>query len=503
MAKKKNNFPSPEEVYKDLFYAVHKAGIFEDGKLFADAIARMHPDIILKTFHEQRSSDTFDLKAFIEEYFEIPYISEREFSNSPKPIDEHLHHLWTELERPPDKVKKKRTSKIPLPHPYIVPGGRFNEIYYWDSYFTMLGLRRSGRIEMITHMIDNFKFLIDEIGFIPNGNRTYFISRSQPPFYSLMVKLLIEEKGAGIIPSYLGSMVKEYNFWMEGLSQLDQNNTVEKRVIKLEKDRLLNRYYDELDTPRVEMFRDDWEVREFNEHLSQPLYREIRAACESGWDFSGRWFKDGKNIDTIHTLDLLPIDLNCLLWHLEKLISECYGKLEKEELSLNYGIIAHNRKKAIQELFWDEKSSFFMDYNWKTKTTSNKLSLAGIYPLFFKLATEEQAEQCAKTIKTTFLKPGGVVTTPYETGQQWDAPNGWAPLQYITIKGLLNYGHKELAQEIASRWIRLNKKIYRETGKMLEKYNVEDINLEGGGGEYPVQDGFGWTNGVYLELMAM
>lgn len=503
MTKGKASFKSPEDIYGDLFYDVHRSGIFEDGKNFADATAKMHPDIILKTYKNEHQKPDFSLKSFVHTYFDIPYIEEKPLSADFQPIESHLSQLWKELKRAPDKVKKNRTSKIPLPYSYIVPGGRFNEIYYWDSYFTMLGLRRSGHIELITNMINNFKFLIDTLGFIPNGNRTYFVSRSQPPFYSLMVKLLIEEKGADLIPEYLASLVKEYNFWMAGIQNLEDVNAPNKRVVKLEKDRLLNRYYDELDTPRVEMFRDDWELKEFDANLHQSIYREIRAACESGWDFSGRWFEDGQDISTIHSLDLCPIDLNCLLWHLEKLISECYGKLEKNELSLNYGIIAHNRKKAINDLFWSDDDGFFMDYNWKTKTCSDKVTLAGIYPLFFQLATQEQANSCAEVIQKVFLKPGGVVTTPYHTGQQWDAPNGWAPLQFITIKGLLHYGFKELAREIADRWIRLNRKIYSETGKMLEKYNVENINIKGGGGEYPVQDGFGWTNGVYQELMAM
>ena len=494
----KSDYKSPEEMYGDLFYDIHRSDIFKDGKMFADANAKLHPDIILKVYKEEKDTADFNLKNFIAKYFDLPNTRNVEINSNS--LEDHIHGLWDHLTRPADKVKKNRGSKIPLPHPYVVPGGRFDEIYYWDSYFTMLGLKTSGKIDLIESMVDNFKYLVDEFGHIPNGNRSYFLSRSQPPFFSLMVKLLIKEKGAEIIPKYLPALVKEYNWWMNGLTNELPEGKAKNRVIKLENKVLLNRYYDEVNTPREEMFRDDWELINLGDQLENDLFKNLRAACESGWDFSSRWLKDPQDLNSIETTSLLPVDLNCLLWHLEKLISECLIKVGNEELGMNYGILAHNRKKAINTIFWDDKISFFTDYNWIEKKVTSRLSLAGIFPMFFKLCSEEQAELCTQKITTTFLKKGGVVTTPYLTNQQWDAPNGWAPLQWIVVKGLLNYNKKELAQEIAHRWTKLNKEVFERTGKMLEKYNVEDLSLEGGGGEYPVQDGFGWTNGVYLAM---
>ena len=126
-----------------------------------------------------------------------------------------------------------------------------------------------------------------------------------------------------------------------------------------------------------------------------------------------------------------------------------------------------------------------------------------MFPLFVNIATKEQAAVSVQTFKNNLLKPGGVATTNNKTGQQWDSPNGWAPLQWVAVKGLLNYGEKELAKTAAERWISINEKVYAATGKMMEKYNVEDITKEAGGGEYPGQDGFGWTNGVYLAMKNM
>lgn len=148
------------------------------------------------------------------------------------------------------------------------------------------------------------------------------------------------------------------------------------------------------------------------------------------------------------------------------------------------------------------KTNFFFDYNIVIKKQNSNYTAAGLYPLFVKIATPSQANTVAATAIKYLLKPGGIVTTTNNTGQQWDAPNGWAPLQWIAVNGLNNYKQTVLAKDIATRWLALNDKVYAATGKMMEKYNVEDMNKEAGGGEYPSQDGFGWTNGVYLALKA-
>ena len=162
------------------------------------------------------------------------------------------------MTRKADK-KIKGSSLLPLPHPYIVPGGRFNEIYYWDSYFTMLGLQVSGRVDLIESMIDNFSHLIETVGFIPNGNRTYFMGRSQPPFYACMVELLAQSKGKKVYVKYLPFLEKEYAFWMKGVNRLKKTGDAQKRVVKV-KGGILNRYWDNFDAPRAEMYQDDIEL---------------------------------------------------------------------------------------------------------------------------------------------------------------------------------------------------------------------------------------------------
>ena len=253
--------------------------------------------------------------------------------------------------------------------------------------------------------------------------------------------------------------------------------------------------------PRPEAFKEDVELAKESGKDAEEVYNHIRAACESGWDFSSRWFEDGENLSTIHTTEIIPVDLNVLLFHLESTLATAYRYQGNPTLQQHYKQTADARKAAIFQYCWDESSGTFRDYDFVAGKHTEIPSLAMMYPLFFKIASMEQAEQVARYIQTHFLQAGGVVSTLNRTGEQWDSPNGWAPLQWITIQGLRNYGFNELADDIQNRWIRLNIKVYKQSGKLVEKYNVVDENIEDGGGEYPTQDGFGWTNGVLLRLL--
>jgi len=230
------------------------------------------------------------------------------------------------------------------------------------------------------------------------------------------------------------------------------------------------------------------------------MYRHLRAAAESGWDFSSRWFKNSKDFSTIHTTEIIPVDLNCLLLKLEKSIAEAY-QLKSDTISSNkFKTLANKRMQAIEKYCWNEEKGFYFDYDYVQNQQKNSLTLAGVFPLFFEIASREQANAIAAILEEKFVSGSGVITTTETTNQQWDSPNGWAPLQWVVIQGLTKYGKTALAKDIAKRWMKLNEKVYANTGKMMEKYNVADTGLEAGGGEYPAQDGFGWTNGVYLAL---
>jgi alpha,alpha-trehalase len=505
-----SSFPqSPDQLFGSLFHDVQLGHIFADSKTFVDCVPKLVPADLVTLYESEKHKPDFNLSAFVHEYFVVPgkvaddYVSDKTISTA-----EHINRLWDRLTRQADP-HVEGSSRVPLPHPYVVPGGRFREIFYWDSYFTMLGLRLSsestpGRIDLIRGMIDNFAYLIDTFGFIPNGNRTYFLSRSQPPYFALMVRLLAEIDGKETLVKYRKQLEKEYDFWMRGKHELTDIQSVTQRVIKGVNYSALNRYWDDTPTPRPEAYRQEVELAEETEPLGvvpDVLYNHIRAACESGWDFSSRWFVDQKTMATIHTANIIPVDLQCLLYSLETTLHDAALYSGDHKMAYDdYDWLIKDREKAIQQTFWNEETGFFYDYDITANQQTSALTLAGVFPLFFKLATPDQAQRVHDRLRADFLKAGGWVTTLNQTGQQWDWPNGWAPLQWIVYRGLMNYGFTETASEGRDRWLALNDKVFKATGKMMEKYNVVDAALTTGGGEYPNQDGFGWTNGVYLAL---
>ncbi|MDN5819709.1 MAG: trehalase, partial [bacterium] len=339
----------------------------------------------------------------------------------------------------------------------------------------------------------------------PTANRTYFLSRSQPPFFSQMVKLLARHRGRSrTYAEYLPYMLKEYNFWMKGHRHLDkQDNRAYARVVQMADGALLNRYYDNRTTPRPESLREDIETAGGAvDRDASRLYLHLRAGAESGWDFSSRWFLDPHDIKTIHTADMIPVDLNSLLYMLEEALAETYQILRQPILAKRFRRAAEIRRRSINNYCWQEDSQFYEDYNFHHGKSTGRLTLAAVFPLYAKIATNQQASAVAKRLEGDFLREGGLITTLIDTGQQWDNPNGWAPLQWVAIEGLRNYGHFALANEIKKRWMETSVNLFSDSKKLVEKYNVINTSQLGGGGEYPLQDGFGWTNGVLAALMA-
>ncbi|MHA6249733.1 alpha,alpha-trehalase TreF [Pontibacter sp. CAU 1760] len=491
----------PEEQLGELFEQVQLQHVFPDSKTFPDTTPLAPIDQILQEYQQQKTQPDFDLKAFVLRNFEMPQQPTTNFtSDTSLTVTQHIERLWPVLTREP---RAGGGSLIPLPNEYIVPGGRFREIYYWDSFFTMLGLQASGETELIEHMVDNFTHLINTTGHIPNGNRRYYLSRSQPPFYALMLRILAQQKGKETLVAYGPALRKEYDFWMEGANTLSAANPAHRRVVRMPDGSVMNRYWDDSATPRPESYREDVELAEQSGRNPEDIYRNIRAAAESGWDFSSRWFEDASTLGTIRTTELIPVDLNALLFHMEMTLAQVAEMEGKKAEAKTFKRRAKDRRKALLKYNWNDETDFFYDYDFVKNTTTNIPSLAAVFPLYFCMAKPKQAVAVAQRIEAEFLKPGGVVTTLNHTGQQWDAPNGWAPLQWMTIQAMRNYKQDRLADTIARNWTKRNMEVFRETGKLMEKYNVEDLSLQAGGGEYPNQDGFGWTNGVLLKLLTL
>jgi len=492
---------TPAELYGELFVQVQTNAVFPDSKTFVDAVPRNGtPAQILEAFQGEQARADFDLAAFVTRHFVIPRPIGAEFQTERgADVREHIDRLWDVLARAPG-AQPMFSSRLPLPHRYVVPGGRFGEIYYWDSYFTMLGLEQSGRYDLTDAMIANFAFLIDQYGHIPNGNRTYYLSRSQPPFFAAMIELAAARAGEEVYRKYLPQLRREYAFWMEGAQTL-QPGSAHRRVVRLASGEILNRYWDDRDTPREESYREDVATAQGSDRPASEVYRNLRAAAESGWDFSSRWLADRKTLATIRTIELVPVDLNSLLYRLERTIAHACGLSEQPACANEMRQRADERKAAMLRHLWNEEAGAFTDYDWRASKPMQQVTAATVYPLYFDVATREQARAIATTVREQLLKPHGIATTTERTGQQWDAPNGWAPLQWLAIRGFERYGEKALAGTIAQRWVGKNLAVFRTTGKLVEKYDVVG-NEAGGGGEYPLQDGFGWTNGVLRALLA-
>lgn len=487
--------PTPDKLYGDLFVDVQMKRVFADNKTFVDCLPKFPPAQIVKKYREQKNKADFDLKQFVHVNFNLPQ-SPVVHVTPGLSLREHLEELWNTLTRPAD-TPHKYSSLLPLKYPYIIPGGRFREIYYWDSYFTMQGLAASNRFDLVKNMIDNFQSLIIDYGHIPNGNRNYYLGRSQPPYFAMMVQLLQSHDGDTVYKKYYAAMQKEYAFWMDGKEKL-KNRNVYRRVVKMPDGSILNRHWDDVNFPRQESYAEDVATGKSYVRNDGKAYINLRASAESGWDFCSRWFADTMHLNTIETTDMVPIDLNCLLYRYETVLATAADVNNEPSKAATYRANAEKRKQAVLKYLWNDELKFFFDYDFLEKHTSNIWTIGGVMPLFTELADKEQAVWVKKNIEEKLLKDGGVTTSLYNTGEQWDAPNGWPPLQFTAVRGLLNYQYDSLARTIAERWMNLNEKVFAATGKMMEKYNVYDINLESGGGEYPTQDGFGWTNGVYL-----
>jgi len=490
----------PEIIYGELFKEVALQRVFPDGKTFVDCVSDSSPAELLQLYEEQRLEEDFNLREFIKRHFYLPQHKQDDFvSDNTLAIEDHIEKLWEVLERSPSS--KSCGSLIALPHKTIIPGGRFREMYYWDSYFTMLGLEVSGKHGLIREMVDNFAWQIEQFGYIPNGTRGYFLGRSQPPFFASMLRILERcFPKESILGHYLPVLEKEYAYWMKGAEKLSGPGA-SLHVVRLADGAILNRFFDENETPRVEMYAEDVELAAASGRKPREFYRHIRAACESGWDFSCRWFADGISLKTVNCANLIPPDLNALLFNMENTLAEAYQMSGESSKSVEILGAAESRRIAMDSVCWSAGEGVYRDFDYAEKKQTGVLSLATVSPLYFKMSSEEQASKVADIIEKRFLQPGGLPCSLVESGEQWDWPNGWAPLQWLAIVGLRNYGHHELANEIKERWISLNIKVYKETGKLVEKYNVVNIDAEGGGGEYPLQDGFGWTNGVLLKLL--
>ena len=497
---------TPADRYQELFIAVQREQVFPDSKTFVDCAPRSDPAAILSTYRAESVAPGFDLKAFVTRHFKPErHRAQAHVSATGQQLVVHIDELWPELTRQP-REHPRAGSLLPMPHPYVVPGGRFAEQYYWDSYFTMLGLAEGGRGELVHAMTDNFAYLIDTWGHIPNGNRTYYLSRSQPPVFVLMTELCEAQGGPGAA-RYLPQLRREHAWWTDGDDGLQPGQT-HRRVVALPDGARLNRYWDDRDTPREEAWREDVATAARSDRPQQEVWRHLRAAAESGWDFSSRWLREADDpagapsddLATICTTDIVPVDLNALLHKLETTIARLAHASGDTATGQEFDSRAERRRAAMDRWLWNAAAGAYADFDHRLGRLRHALTAATVVPLFCGVASPAQADAVAAAVRQRLLAHGGLSTTEWRSGQQWDRPNGWAPLQWMGVLGFERTGHADLADLIRTRWVRTVGDVYRREGKLVEKYALRhhhgDTTQGGHGGEYPLQDGFGWTNGV-------
>jgi alpha,alpha-trehalase len=511
-----------------LLAAVQTSHLFIDCKHFVDMPLKLDAEVTLKDWNkiineaQNGQVNPAALNVFIQEHFEQPggeleEIEPVDFQHEVKAfetIDDEAYRIWakdlhkkwpTLCRRVSQKVQSnpQQYSLIPVPNPFIVPGGRFREMYYWDSYFTIKGLLASEMFSTVRGMIENMGHLIEMFGYVPNGNRVYYLNRSQPPLLTWCVDAYFQRTGdLEFVRRSMAWLEKEMEFFT-------RNRCIHKEDWKSH----LFRYHVVAGGPRPESYREDVECAE---HISDApeklrLWGDIMAAAESGRDFSARWFHNegpqaGK-MGSTRTSSILPIDLNSIICGNLKTFAHFYNLLGMPEAAAKSHEQFINMKEAIHQIFWNDEMGCWFDYDLVSKEHVTTYFDTNFFPMFSECVHEgfdphKIGTYLEKSGVLTF--PGGIPTSLIASGQQWDFPNAWAPTTWVVIQGLRKIGMNDLARIIAEKWIRKNYMMWLHSGgRMFEKYNVatQCNKSQGGGGEYELQEGFGWTNGVILDLL--
>ncbi|GLJ55871.1 hypothetical protein SUGI_1199660 [Cryptomeria japonica] len=437
-----------------------------------------------------------------------------------------VHSLWKVLSRKVNKSVGEEPDDhtlLPLPEALIIPGSRFREVYYWDSYWIIRGLLASKMYETAKGIVNNLMSLIHTYGFVLNGARTYYTNRSQPPLLSAMVRAIYMKTGdLTFLKKTFPTLLQEHKFWNSGFHKVTVRDV---HGIK----HSLSRYYAMWNTPRPESATIDKETADgLTQAKRKLLYREIATTAETGWDFSSRWMSNQKNLTTLHTTSIIPVDLNTYLLQMELNIAFFAKALGKNSVAKDFTQASIARQLAIDAIFWNNDMGQWLDYwldqhkceniqiterqseeiyTWDTKNQNKNSFASNFFPLWVEVFHSDptRVEKVIQKFRTSgLLQPAGISTSLLNTGQQWDFPNGWAPVQHIIIEGIEKHSSKEgkeLAEDIARRWLRTNYAAFKSTKQMHEKYDVEACGSIGNGGEYTPQTGFGWSNGVVLALL--
>lgn len=521
----------PEQDLGPLFYL--GAGAFPEGKAFVDAVPRTHPAEITQAFSLLAQEPDFDpqntarIRAFVDSYFFVPDVtapSARFLGPTP---ESHIQAMWG-----PDYLLTYQPDDdgtlIGQEHPYITPsyGPYFREQYYWDTLFTNLGLELSGLDNVAEGQVRNMANSIDARGFVPNGTRRYQLDRTQDPVFAITVDRLAWRKGDDrVLVEFLPTMLKEDAFYSLGEDELTGavGGTAINRVVRMRGGEILDRAFTASRKPRAERLLQD--IASASLDTTRPpedVYQDTIAGTGTGRDFFSGLLKDGQSLHTIHTTDLVLVQRNCFRIIQQRIIAKALTAAAKyadtledrdyyEQQAAVYRAKAGKRAAALVKYSWDEGKGFLFDYDFVADERKKTWHMgAAATALYAGILTPRQAERVGQHLEERFLRPGGFATSLHTTGPElmWDGSdpadkdvpaNGFAPDHYLGIQGLRRYKQFRRAREAATRWVGMNRDVFYDTGMFFENYDVNG-RQPGNGGEKVVQDGFGWTNGVYLSL---
>lgn len=413
---------------------------------------------------------------------------------------------------PPEAAVVRDQGLLYLPKPYVVPGGRFNEMYGWDSYFIQKGLLRDGELALAQDMVDNLVYEVQEYGKVLNANRTYYLTRSQPPFLTEMLLAVYgKTRDRKWLEASLPAIETYYRYWTSdphatpetGLSRyFDLGEGPAPEVLSGERDERGRTLYD----LAREYFRShpvrDYDASRYydrsNDRLTALFYKGDRSMRESGFDPSSRF--GPFSVDIIH---YNPVCLNSLLYLMETQTADILEILQRNSEAQVWRKRARDRAARINLLLWDPRDGLYYDYAFTQKRVRRYPFLTAFYPLWAGIASPQQAARIVANLPM-FERPGGLQTSTVLSGDQWDSPFGWAPLEMIAIQGLRRYGYQKDADRISREFLSLVLDEFRRSGIIVEKYDVvrRNSNLRGEirFGYRTNEAGFGWTNAVFTAL---
>ena len=413
---------------------------------------------------------------------------------------------------PQDLTTLREHGLLYLPRPYVVPGGRFNEMYGWDSYFIQMGLLRDGELTLAKDMADNFLYEIRHYGKVLNANRTYYLTRSQPPFLTEM--LLAVDRCTGDrkwLESSIPAIEQYYHYWTSephltpetGLSRyFDTGDGPAPEVLSSEHDASGRTDYDLV----KEYFRThqiaDYDARDYYDanknQLRMLFYKGDRSMRESGFDPSSRFGPFSAAI-----INYNPVCLNSLLYLMESRTAEIMGIVNRDEETAWWRDRAQERAARVNSLMWDAHDGLYYDYDFVHRRVRRYPFLTTFYPLWTGIAGRDQAARVVQNLRL-FERRGGLQTSSTPSGDQWDAPYGWAPLEWIAAQGLRSYGYQDIADRVSREFLSLALREFRDTGTLVEKYDVArpgtDVSRALRFGYRSNEAGFGWTNAVFTAL---